>query len=307
MDSHQTKLLKRYNTESVKSHSTRYLITILLIQQFIGALCFPISKFGLAYIEPFTFAFYRFVISSVLLFILIKIKKFAIPIEKSDYWKIIGLGVLIIPFNQTFYLWGQSMTAAGHGALLFATVPIWVLVAAMIHLKERPHWRRIIGIIIAVVGVITIMTSGSIKLGSQYLWGDLIILFAVLCWVYYTVLGKPLVEKYGAIRITAYALISGSIMYLPFGFYHAARFNYSTVPFSAWWSVVYMAVGTSIVAYILWYWVLKYIEASRIAVFNNLQPIIASSVAYFWLNEPIGIYFIIGGIITLAGVIIAEL
>jgi drug/metabolite transporter (DMT)-like permease len=78
------------------------------------------------------------------------------------------------------------------------------------------------------------------------------------------------------------------------------------VPLAAWGSVAYAGIGVSVVAYVLWYWVLKYFEASRVAVFHNIQPLIASGAAYIWLNEPLGLSFIVGGSIALAGVIIAE-
>ncbi len=256
--------------------------------------------------EPFAFAFYRFVISSVILLVMVKAKRHRIPIERKDYWKIMGLGFLIIPFNQAMYLWGQSMTAAGHGALLFATVPIWIFLAAVIHLKEKLVLRRVIGIVIALAGVAVIMSGGAIRLGKQYLLGDSIILVAVLAWAYYTILGKDLARKYGALRVTAYALSSGSLLYVPFGLYMASKVNYAQVPLSCWLSVIYIAIGTSVISYVLYYWVLKYFEASRIAVFHNLQPVIASVVALVWLGEPLGATFFVGGAVALAGVIIAE-
>ena len=293
-------------SQSIPKHSSTYIISVLLIQQTLGALAFPISKYGLDFIEPFTFAFFRFLLASVSLLIIVYFRKYNRKIDKRDYLKIIGLGVLIIPINQTLFLWGQSMTAAGHGSLLFATVPIWILVAALIHLKERPGIRRVVGIIIAMGGVITVMASGALELGKEYLFGDFIILIAVIAWAYYTIFGKKLVQKYGAIRITAYALASGSMFYFPFGLYAALKFDYSQPPLEAWWAVVYMAIGTSLIAYVLWYWVLKYMDASRIAVFHNLQPFIAVSVAYVWLGEPLGAAFIVGAVVAIIGVIIAE-
>src|SRR5690606_22269344 len=97
-------------------------------------------------------------------------------VEKKDWPRIVLMGLLIIPFNQTLFLLGQSMTAAGHGAFLFSTTPVWILLLAMIMLKERPTGRRIIGIVLAVVGVMVIISTGAVVLGSEYLLGDLIII-----------------------------------------------------------------------------------------------------------------------------------
>ncbi len=289
-----------------KAFGAGVILSVLFFQQTLGAVSFAISKYGLAIIEPFAFAFYRFTIAAAILLLITRLRRYDPPIEKKDYWKIFGLGVIIIPFNQLTYLYGQSLTGAGHASLLFATTPIWIFIMAMIHLKEKLMVRRVSGIIVAVIGVGIIMFGGAVKIGKEYLVGDLIILLAVLAWSYYTILGKPLVKKYGAFRVTAYALSFGTLLYIPFGLYATTRVDYSQVTMGAWLSVLYMAIGISVAAYVLWYWVLKHIEASRMAVFHNIQPVIASAMGYFWLGEPLGAPFVIGGLIVLAGVIVAE-
>ena len=289
------------------STSMGMILLALILQQTLGAFTFPVARFGLEFIEPFTFAFFRFVMASSVLLLVVKFKKYRIPVEKKDYRKIIGLGLVIIPFNQAMYLVGQSLTGAGHGSLLFATVPIWILLLALFHLREKPSLRRTIGIVVGMIGVGVVVVSGAVEISTEYLWGDLIILVAVIAWAYYAILGKPLVRKYGALRVTAYALASGSAMYLPIGLFAVSRFEFAGVPASAWWSIVYVSLGVSVVAYVLWYWVLKYMEASRVAVFHNMQPLIAAGVAHVWLDEPLGLSFLVGGAIALGGVIVAEL
>ncbi|MEW6051371.1 MAG: DMT family transporter [Candidatus Zixiibacteriota bacterium] len=287
-------------------HGIGFLLPFILLQQTMGALCFPISKYGLAVIEPFTFAFFRFVLAALILLLLTRFKNGGRPIEKRDYWKIVGLGAIIIPFNQTMYLWGQSLTAAGHGSILFATTPIWVFLLAIVVLKEKLNWRRGVGIAVALVGAFIIVTGGAIKVGAEYLTGDLIILVSVWAWAAYTIYGKPLVEKYGTLRVTAYALASGTVIYFPFGLYRALQYDYSHATGAAWLSIVYMAIGSSVISYILWYWFLNFMEASRLAVFQNIQPIIATLVALVFLGEIPGVSFLVGGAIVLAGVLVTE-
>ena len=139
------------------------VILALLVQQFLSGLTFPIAKFGLDLIEPFTFAFFRFGLSSLTLLTIVAFRRPHPPVEKKDMLKLFGLGVLIIPFNQTAYLAGQKMTAAGHGALLFATVPIWLFLAGMIHLKEKFVLRRGVGVALGMVGVMAIVGGGAIQ------------------------------------------------------------------------------------------------------------------------------------------------
>jgi drug/metabolite transporter (DMT)-like permease len=72
-------------------------------------------------------------------------------------------------------------------------------------------------------------------------------------------------------------------------------------------TVLYVALGTSVAAYVLWYWVIKYLPASRVAVFHNLQPLFATAIATVWLGEDIGLSFILGGLVVLGGVVMAEI
>lgn len=292
---------------AAKEQSVAVLVTAMVILQVVASLCYPIAKYGLGIIEPFTFALYRYILSSLFLLTVVKVRRRGVPIERRDWPHIVLLAFLIIPLNQTLFLLGQSLTGAGHGAFIFSTTPVWVFILAIIHLKEKATLRRTAGIILATLGVMTIMLSGALVIGTEYLLGDAIILISVLAWGYYTILGKRLVQKYGALRITAYALAIGTLMYLPLGIWSASRFDYSQATLAAWGSVVYMALGMSVVVYVLWYWLLKYMDASRLAVYHNVQPIIASGLAYAFLGESLGTAFVIGGIAVLAGVVITEL
>lgn len=287
--------------------SMAVVLSAALAQQTLGALCFPVGRFGLQIIEPFTFAFFRFLLASAVLLTLVKLQKQEIPIAREDYKKIFLLGVIIILGNQVMYLWGQSMTAAGHGAVLFATTPVWVVLMAVWYLKEKMTWQRGIGGAIALVGSFIIISSGSLRVGKEYLVGDLIILFSVWAWAAYAILGKPLAEKYGALRITAYALAFGALIYSPFGFYRALMFDYSHATLGAWGSVVYFAIGSSVGSYVIFYWLLKHMPASRLAVFSNIQPIIATALAYLFLGERLGAAFFVGGVIVIGGVFITEI
>ncbi|MDZ4723335.1 MAG: DMT family transporter [candidate division Zixibacteria bacterium] len=299
-------LKKHPETNSHAVRTLAALMPVILLQQVIGALGFPITKYGVTEIEPFTFAFFRFVIASLLMFAIVLVRKEETSIERKDWPKIIGLGILMVLLNQLGYLWGQSMTGAGHGSILYATTPIWVFLFAHFHLGEKMFWRRGLGIGIAVAGVLVIMSGGVLHIGMEYLVGDIIIFIAVLAWAYYTILGKPLAQKYGALRMTAYALISGSLLYFPFGVYRAVEFDYSSVTTMGWLAVLYMAIAMSIIAYVAWYWVLKQMDASRLAVFSNIQPVIATIAAYFMIGETVGLSFLIGAGVVLAGVITAE-
>lgn len=284
-----------------------FLFGVIFFHQVLTALAFPAAKLGLGEINPFVFAFFRFAIASMIYIPVLLFLRRGKKITAREHLRIFIIGLVLIPCNQVIFLVGQSLTSAGHSSLLFATMPIFVYILAMVFLGERFSIRRSAGIAIAVIGVYFILTGGKVDFGIGYLLGDLIILVAVVAWAVGTVMMKPLAMKFGAFRVTGLALVYGSLVYLPYGLYRAYGADLSQITMTGWGSVLYLALVVSILAYFLWYWVLKYLEASRVAVVQNIQPVIASAAAAVVLSEPITENFIIGGIIVITGVILTEL
>jgi len=279
-----------------------------MFHQIITALAFPIVKLGVNEIDPLTYAFLRFSLSSIIYIpILLTLRHRKKKIPRRDHIRIFIIGLLLIILNQAIFIFGQSMTSAGHSSLLFATLPIYVYILAIIFLNEKATARRTVGIIVAAAGVYLILSGGDIKFGSEYLLGDMLVLIAVVAWAVATIMVKPLALEYGAFRVTGLALVYGSIVYAPYGLHRALECDFSGVTWVGWASLAYLAVVISILAYFLWYWVLKYMEASRLAVIQNIQPVIASGVAAVVLSETISGGFIIGGIIIITGVILTQI
>jgi drug/metabolite transporter (DMT)-like permease len=283
------------------------LYTILVVHQIINAAAFPVAKIGLAQFDPLVYAFFRFLFCTLgyLPFLILNGNKTAIA--RGDRLKIFGIGLLLIPFNQVLFLVGQKLTSAGHASLLFATTPVFVYVLAIRFLKERLIFLRSLGIFIALGGVAIILFSGRIRFGQEFLVGDLLVLLAVMAWAGATVAGKPLASRYGAFRVMGTAMVYGSLVYMPFGFIFALHSDYQGVNHIGWLSILYMAVVVSIFGYVVWYWVLKFLEASQVAVLQNIQPVIATALAAVFLGEPVTLTLIVGGIIVIAGVILSQL
>ena len=296
------------NSFEARSGKPLWVFFVLLVfHQTVVAGAFPFAKIGLNQFNPFVYAFYRFCISSLIYIpILLRLRKNG-SIEKMDNLKIFFIGLLLIPLNQVVFLIGQSLTSAGHASLMFAATPVFVYLLAVPFLGEKLKIFRIVGILIAIAGVYIVVSGGGSQFGFDFLLGDLLVLVAVAAWAGATVLGKPLALKYGAFRVMGLALVYGSVVYFPYGLYRAINADYSGITITGWMSIAYMAVIISVFAYVLWYWVLKYLEASRVAIMQNIQPIIASLLAAFFLGEAITSIFIIGGVIIIGGVVLTEI
>lgn len=285
------------------------LFSVAAIQQILMSGTYISARYVLQQIDPFAVAFLRFVLAAAILYpigLIFSRQPNAIPITTRDKKLIVILGLVIIIGNQTMYLCGQKLTSAAHGALLFSITPMLVYIMAMRHLKETwSHWRGI-GIVLTVWGSALIVFGDSNHLNHGTIAGDMIIIIAVIAWAIYTVYGKPLVEKYGAFRVTAYALASGTVFYLPFGLYRLVTADMSQVDSYGWIAIVYMAIITSVIGYSVWYWLLKYMEASRAVVLTSIQPIAAGLLGIYLLKEPLTPVFITAGLVVITGVVITQ-
>jgi len=279
---------------------------VLLIQVLIAGGTHVVAKATISTIDAATLTFLRSLFSTVGLMTLFLVRNKKLGIERRDWPRLLWLGFLGLPINQFFYLYGLGFSTAANGALLYATTPVFVLILSHFILKEKITARRIVGILLAFAGVATIIFERGIDLSSDYAFGNLTILCAVIAWALFTVQGKPMVLKYGAIRTTALAMTMGMILFLPIGLFSASRFDFSSIDVSHWAGVAYLGLGTSVFGYMLWYYALGKIDTAKAAVFANGQPIFATILAVIFLQYSITLAFLLGGAVTLAGVIMTQ-
>jgi drug/metabolite transporter (DMT)-like permease len=278
---------------------------VILIQTFLGGLTHIVAKSVTNHVDAVTLTFMRSVVANTGLLGLFFVRGKGMKIVRSD-WKWLLLLGLLGTGNQLLYMYGIHFTTAANGALLYATTPVIVLVFSWLFLHERITVKKFIGIILAFLGVSIVIFERGVSLSSSYTYGNLVVLIAVTAWGLFTVFGKSMVLRYGALQTTSVAAFLGGAMLLPFGTYSAARFDFSTLVVSDWIGILYLGIGTSIISYLLWYYALRRIEASKLAVFSNGQPIVAALLSVIFLQYTITGSFLFGGTVAIVGVILTQ-
>jgi len=285
---------------------TARVYLIVLLGQAIFAATPLFLKIALQDFDPLTLGFWRFLISALLLNLLLLARGNKLTAYGKNLLPIILLGVLAIPLNQVVLFYGLRLTTPGHSTLMFALTPMFVYLLAIVILHEQISLRKFAGIIVALIGVAIVLADQHIKYEPRFAAGDAIILLSVLAWAAYTAFGKKVVAQVGSLETTAYTLTFAALAFLPIGAYPAAAFDYRAVHPMAWTGLLYAAVLASVIAYPIWYWALKYFEASRRSAFIYVQPLIATTLSFFFLQEELTTNFLLGGAIIIGGVIITE-
>lgn len=246
----------------------------------------------------------RFIIAAPTLWILVRISGHRIRIDKEDWPRFILLGLLVIPGNQLLFMIGMEFTPAGHAALLYGTTPVWVLLITFLAGYEKLRLWKVGGILLAVMGVIIVLGGKSLHFASEYIRGDLLVLAAVLTWALYTSFSKGMIQKYGPLQATFISIATGTIIFMPFGIMKVFSTGFSALSASDIGIIAYLGFLSSPLAYFIWFWLIKYLRPSQVAVVSCIQTPVTSIFAFIFIGEVLGDTFAWGAIITLIGVAI---
>ena len=184
--------------------------------------------------------------------------------------------------------------------------PIVVLVLSRLLLGEALTGRKILGVALGFVGVVVVIFERGVSASVEHVYGNVLVFVAVLAWSLYTVYGRRLIAAYGPIESTAMILIGGTIVFLPFGILPMTEFQFSSLSTGNWLQILYLALVTSVLSYLLWYYALGRVEAGKVALFTNLQPILTTALAVLLLGQDVTVPFLLGGCIAITGVVVAQ-
>jgi drug/metabolite transporter (DMT)-like permease len=280
---------------------------VMLLHSVVSAGTYLAAKRALGELSPWELALARFVLAALCYAALLAPRRVRIP--RRDLLGLAALGVVAIPINQGFFLAGLARTTPAHAALLYALTPIFVFLLARWKLAEPTTAAKLVGIALAFAGVVVVLASrpaGGLGSGGATLAGDLLVLLAVAAWAVFAVAGKRYAEQYGALASTGVAVIFGTIAYLPFGLALSSAASFSRLSAVGWGSLAYLVLITSVLSYLLYYWALRRAEASRVAVWSNLQPVLTAPLAWALLGDPMGVGLLAGGAMVLSGVLLTQ-
>ncbi len=215
------------------------------------------------------------------------------------------LGLLGGPINQTLFLVGLPLTTVAHAAILYAMTPTFVLLIARLAYGEPVTAPRALGAGLAFLGAALVLTESG-DAGRPRL-GDPIILTGVLTWALYTLRARRLTLRHGALASTAWSFwLSGMAVVPLLPLCLPDRGVLATASPGALGGVLWLAGMSSFLAYLLWSVALRGLVPSRVAIFTNLQPVLASAMAWAALGEPVTGRELVGGVLVLAGVLVVQ-
>jgi len=279
------------------------VVLVLLLHVLLSAGTFIVAKVAVSQFDPMALAQLRFLAAGAALFGLLAARRqLAMP---GSVKALALLGFVGVTINQGLFLAGLQRSISSHGALLYASTPIVVLTLALLRGQERASPRRALGVALAFGGVAYLLLGRGLTFDPRWILGDAMIFLAVIAWALYTTRGKELIARHGTLAVTAWASLFGTLFFLPVGVPALAAQDWSRVTAAGWWALAYISILTSVVSYLLWGWALARTEASRVAVFSNLQPVATALLAWAVFGDPLTLHFLVATLCVLLGVALA--
>lgn len=269
------------------------------------ALNFVIGKIALREIPALVLPGLRIALAAILLIPIYLWRRPKQKFKREDWPKLILTALCGITFNQFFFIAGLSRTSVAHMAVFIAVTPILVLVLAVMTGQERFSLGNVAGMLLAMAGVLAIELSNQSS-GVATPFGDLLAFMGTAAFSVYTVLGKDLTARYGSISMNMLSYSIGTVTLLPLSWIYRGSFHASQVSSTGWLSLAYMVVFSSVIAYLVYYYALSHMPASRLAAFTYVEPVLAAVLGYWMLSEPVTWALAFGGAMVLAGVWVAE-
>lgn len=292
-------------TAEAESHGGNGRLYLLaLLTQFIWALNNNLSKFALKAFPPLLLAGIR---SMLAVSLMASIYSLTRPHQWTwrDAPKLLALGAVGVGLNQFFFVVGINRTSVTHAALILPLTPLLTLLLAAAMGQEKITGGKIAGMAIAFSGVLVLQFSKGPAAGAT-LMGDFLIFLGVLSFSSYIVMGKRASARHNGLVVNMFAYAGTALAFLPMTLWQANGFDFAHVPLQGWLSLFYMAAFSSVAGYLLHYYVLTHMPASRVSAFSYAQPIMSTSLAAVLLGEPVTAYLLVSGALVLAGVWVTE-
>jgi drug/metabolite transporter (DMT)-like permease len=275
----------------------------MLLVCLIWGLNFSVTKSAFDQIPPLPFTAVRFLVSSFLLWLVLRMVEGPAKLPPGALKLLVVLGVVGNTFYQLAFMLGLERTTATNSALILSTMPTVVAVLSGVLGYERITTRMRWGVALGTLGVVLVIATRGVGFDAGTLTGDLLTVLAVLCWAGYTIGLRQVPAGVSPLRVTTITTMVGTPGLVLVGLPGVLHLDWGRVSPDAWLALAYASILSLVVAYLLWNRSVKAIGGTRTAIYMCVTPLVAVLGAWLLLGERpqplqgVGAVFIITGVL----------
>jgi drug/metabolite transporter (DMT)-like permease len=279
---------------------------VLILANVVYGSSYAVSRVVLEHMGPATLSFCRLAIGSLVLVPLaLAQRREDRPLSRSDRWSIFWMGLFGFAAAFAFGNWGLRLSTATNAALLITVEPVSLILLSPLVLGERLTRREGVGALLTVVGATVVVLNGipGASVASAPHWrGDLLLVLSGAAYAGYSLFGRDVLARHRAVPVTAWSILWGLVVMAPFTVAEWLAGDRPDWTQAAIIGTLYLGLVITALGYLIWNWGLERVEAPRLAIFVNIQPLAGALLGVVALGEALTIYTVAGGVLILVGV-----
>lgn len=224
-------------------------------------------------------------------------------VEKKDMMRLAVCAIFGVAVNQILFFEGLNLTTPINASIIMVTIPIMVMVFAHFIIGDKINMNKLIGILFGFTGAVyLILQGGKISVISNTTLGNLLTFLNAASYSLFLVLVKPLLKKYSALTVMKWVFTFGFIFILPFTWEQLMNSDFNAIPTHIWFSIIYVVLFTTVLAYFLNNSSLKTISPTTNSAYIYAQPLIATLISLWASKDRLTYIEVLAAILIFTGV-----
>lgn len=282
---------------------------LLLLANAMYGTSYVATRVVLQDVGPATLALARLAIGAL---VLVPLALARLPagdgLSRGDHWKVFWMGLFGFAGAFAFGNWGIAHSTATNAALLITVEPVALILLSPLVLGEHLSRGEKVGAALTLVGATLVVVNGipgwSVAVVPHWR-GDILLVLSGLSYAVYSLIGRGVLARHAALPVTAWSILWGLGAMAPL-----TALEWSDGQRPAWtpaalWGTAYLALVVTALGYLVWNYALERVEAPRLALFINVQPVVGALLGVWWLREPLTAFTVAGGALVLLGLHLA--
>jgi drug/metabolite transporter (DMT)-like permease len=225
---------------------------------------------------------------------------------KEHRWRILFTGFNSMGVYMILFMEGVKLSTAAESAIILVSVPIMVLLGAMVSKMEAFSWSKVAGSLIAVLGVALVVFGRPVGKGaSNRFLGDGLLFLSAIAWAWSVLLAKPLAQKIKPLPLFTMSMLGGIPLAFGYGLMPSLSVKWSSFEVVHWLNFAQISFGSGVIAMAFYYKGIQQLPASAVTLHQFLVPILATGFGAIFLSERLVLQQGIGLVILMFGVLVA--
>lgn len=287
---------------------------LLFLSSLLWGITWPAARTMAVYLPPIESASWRFSLACIPMLAMVYWRNKGWPrLSWAQYRWLAGCGLIGVVGYMVCFMWGLSLVPAGRGSLVITFNPVITALGAAIFLRERITPSMLLGMAVATLGALIVITHGDFSrlIDGGVGKGELILLGCSFTWAGYSLMSKRSMQFTDSLTATTYPIVIGTLMLLIIGpsldthlVGHVQEQPISSVPWTAWLSMIFLSFGATVLAYNWFFTGVDQIGATSASAYNTLVPVFGVLFSWLLLGEHMDGSLLIGGSIAVLGLAI---